>query len=201
MSAVSDDFNRADGSPGSNWQDMTWGLTITSNVLRYSAATWATSNMRWADTVSFLNDQYAQCNVGCDGGWSAAPLAYNNRAGVLVRGSGNSVATGKWYMNIVGNSGVANAMIIVKCTAENTYTQLGSDGDAPLNPALINIKAQATILEAGYDGDAYITTEDSSLTSGSPGVGSYWPAGSGNSQPYWDNFLAYDIAYFLPIKN
>src|SRR5437016_10980817 len=57
-----DDFNRADGSLGANWADVSdGGLAISSQVVAGTAAAGVSGDMRVAE--SYTSDQYSQVEV------------------------------------------------------------------------------------------------------------------------------------------
>src|SRR5215471_17027737 len=97
MTAVSDNFQRANGPLGTNWSNWSWsgatGAQINSNAAVSAGSSGTTSGGVWAANT-FANNQFAQITLG------AVPTG-SDWVGVTVRqtstGSGGYLAL--WFAN------------------------------------------------------------------------------------------------------
>jgi hypothetical protein len=165
---ATDNFNRANGAPGSNWALVSGTLfSIDSNVALFSQGVICLA--KWAAN-SFGADQYAQVvlvnphnSTGLDGIGS----------GVALRLSG---APTNGYV-IVAGSGGGTIRSIVSGTSSilTTWTAAGSDNDLLYAEIIGTV---LTVKRAGVTVKTYDTAGDASpIASGSAGL-AHWPTPS-----------------------
>lgn len=151
---AADNFNRSDGALGSNWTGITSfsGMEIVSNEARtgeggYKFAFW--------NAEGFGDDQYSE---------AVARNGTNAESGVIVR----AIAEDKCYFfDFSTNSG--NAFLFV---LDGSFTLLQSFGAVASVGDLLKIEAIGNAIKCYVNGvQVGTTTNDSTLASGSPGIG------------------------------
>lgn len=170
---ATDNFNRADGSPGANWTAVTLaaqsgGMTIVSNALgsvidNYGAAIWT------ADTLA--NNQYAQ----------AVLTPYASYCGPVVRASAGLDGY-MWNPNF----GADGRLYRVD---DGGLTQLVSGLSIPANGSTCRLEAESSTLRV-YDDGAQVGTDTTDATYAS-GTGGLW---AGGSYYFNDDFEMGDLA-------
>ncbi len=113
--AGSDNFNRANGSLGPNWTDISdGGLAITSQAVAGTAGSGISGDIRTAETYS--SDQYSQVEV------TSTQLTGSQWIGPAVRAQngGQNAYVGAYYWN-----NGSPVLMLFKRSAGN-WTQLGS---------------------------------------------------------------------------
>src|SRR6266481_584540 len=111
----SDDFNRANGSLGANWTDVSdGGLVISSQAVAGTAAAGVSGDIRTGQ--SFASDQFSQVQV------TSAQLTGGQWIGPMVRAQNGGLNA---YVGIYfWNSGNPDLMLF-KRTGGSNWTQLG----------------------------------------------------------------------------
>lgn len=145
-----DNFNRADGSLGSNWTDVT-ALAISSNKV-----TGSTGSACLGVTVPALPTAagYAQLTITTGGGGSSSQ-------GVMIRMPGGTTQTG--YLWRYSGSGATQLFVV----SASTYTAIGSPYSATLTaPFTLRIEAQGSTIRGYVDGVQRQSTTDATNSSG-----------------------------------
>jgi hypothetical protein len=160
-STASDDFNRANGSLGSNWTDMAeGGMAISSDAVSGGNGNGNTGDMWSANT--FNSDQFSQIEL------TGTQLTGGQWIGVTVRAQsgGQDGYTGLYFWNY-GNS----MLMLFKRTGGN-WTQLG--GSVPTGPlaggTVLEVEASGSTISMLENGSQVITATDTSITGGAPGI-------------------------------
>ncbi len=158
---ASDDFDRADGTLGANWADISdGGLTITSNQAAGTNAS-GSSGDTWTATT-FSSDQYSQIDV------TANALTGNQWIGAAVRSqnSGQDAYVGVYHWNY-GSPGLQ-----LWRRHNGGWTQLGATYNTAALPAgtHLQIEAVGPAISLLENGTTRITATDTELTGGAPGV-------------------------------
>jgi hypothetical protein len=163
---ASDDFNRTDGSPGSNWTQTNTDagtMAIATNQIQPGNSL-GPSSMVWAGAGSFNNNQYAKLKL------TAITFGDNNYGiGVTVRASNDLTTTRDHYFFIAGTSGLGT----LGKTVNGTVTTLHSATVGWATNDTIELEAEGTTVRAMKNGVALggsFTVTDTSLSTGKPGV-------------------------------
>ena len=173
---AADDFNRADGSLGPNWSDISdGGLVISSQVVTGTVG--QVSGDIWS-AQAFGSDQYSQDEVTSaqlTGGQWVGP-------GVRLQNGGQNGYVGFYYWNF----GSPELMLFKR--SGGGWAEIGG-GAYPVSPLAAGAKIQVTAVGSKIslllNGTAVISVTDTSFTGGSPGIVSYgnptadnWSGGS-----------------------
>ena len=171
---AADNFNRANGSLGPNWTDISdGGLTIISQAVAGTASTGVSGDI-W-NAATFTGNQYSQVAI------TSTQLTGTQWIGPMVRAqnSGRSAYVGfyKW------NNG-SPIMQLFKRSGSNgsVWTQLGSTyNSGPLAAGtLLQVKAVGSTISLLLNGVQRISATDTSLSGGAPGIMSYGTGQVGN---------------------
>lgn len=188
---ASDDFNRVNGSVGSNWlyiRDTDWQPAPPS-IVSNAVVPGATGNnyqvIRWAGTGTFANDQYAKITIG---GLTWQDSSY--RVGVVVRCSADLNAAADYYAFWVQDDASSNRTSKLVKVVNGTATELDSRTSAWANGDTISLEASGTTISAYKNDTLMFSVTDTSLTTGKPGL---MAAGSG-SVPTADNWEGGDVS-------
>src|SRR5262245_29999180 len=161
----SDDFNRADGSLGANWADVSdGGLAISSQVVAGTAAAGVSGDMRVAE--SYTSDQSSQVEV------TSTQLSGGQWIGPMVRAQGGGLSA---YVGIYYWNNGSPVLQLFKRSGVNSWTQLGSTYNSGALAAGTQLKVTAVGSTISFlqNGAARITATDTSFTGGAPGIMSY----------------------------
>jgi len=166
---ATDDFNRANGSLGSNWTAMADGaMTISSQVAVGNSG--QTGDTRTAET--YTSDQYSQIQV------TSAQLSGGQWIGTAVRSknAGQDLYTGLYFWNFG-----SPLLMLFKRTGGN-FSQLGASFSTSALPAGATLKLTATGSTISFllNGSPAVTVTDTSLTGGAPGIMAYGPVALDN---------------------
>ena len=168
--AGSDDFNRADGSLGANWTDISdGGLSISSQATVGSSA--GVAGDIWTGQT-YAGDQYSQVEV------TSTQLTGGQWIGPAVRAQNGGQDT---YLGIYfWNSGSPQLRLYER--SAGTWTQLGgSYNSGPLAAGtqlkLVAVGSEISLLQ---DGVVRIAVTDNSLTGGAPGIMAFGAATADN---------------------
>ena len=196
---ATEDFNRADGSMGSNWAHLYPGWAdadIVSNTIHAADATNEQSS-RWVGAGSFTDDQYAKVFLATGSrGWDTDSY----RIGVMVRASGDTDGNRDFYAAYMCNDAdVGNACTtrLVKMS-NGTETTLASTSIAWANGDSISLEVRTVGGNAelkAFRNDAQIgalahTDSSSPFTTGLPGL---YLQGS-SSRPIGDDWSAGNVS-------
>lgn len=172
---ATDDFNRANGSLGANWGnvDTNGGFgepTITSNAVTGQSGWGNGASAGRYTAATFGADQYSQAVLGGLGFFGA-----DIGAGVIVRASADQDAAKDYYGLRVLDDGASTRTIRIGKYVNGTWTQLTTTTATVGNGDTIRLEVDSTgpaNLRAYINGTivSALTTTDSSLTSGQPGV-------------------------------
>jgi hypothetical protein len=160
-SSASDDFNRADGSLGSNWTDISDGpLAISSQTVTGTVASGTSGDIRTGE--SYDSNQYSQLEV------SATQLTGNQWIGpaVRVQASGQLAYVGIYNWN----SGNPELMLFERNGA--TWTQLGNTYNSGPLAAGTKLKLMVVGHTIAFlqDGVERIAAAATDLAGGAPGI-------------------------------
>ncbi len=170
--SVSDNFNRANGTLGAGWTDMTnGGLAISSQVVKGTKASYS-GDIRTGEAYS--SDQSSQIEV------TATQLSGGMWIGPAVRAQngGQSLYTGIYFWN----SGNPELMLFKRISGN--WTQLGASYQSGALAAgtQLNLSVTGSSLSFSAGGVVRITATDTTLTGGAPGIIAY-------SSPTGDNWV------------
>jgi hypothetical protein len=183
---ATDNFTRADASTlGSNWTNTdssSWG--ISSNQAHCTA----TGGDSFAFTVwnanAFPNDQYSQITIS-----SLAALT-----GLICPGVRMSLSAETSYFC----QELSNTLYIVKMVA-GSNTNLTSGSYTPAVGDVIYLSAVGTTLTAKVNGTTVLTTTDSSISSGSAGMGGLFIGNSTLVTPWTGGNFVSSVKHRLPL--
>ncbi len=160
---VSDDFNRADGSLGSAWTDMSdGGLAISSQMVTGTNASYS-GDIRTGE--SYTADQYSQIEVTStqlSGGQWVGP-------GVRAQSGGQNLYLGIYFWNN------GNPQLRLYKRLGGNWTQLGASfSTGPLAAgSQLRLTAVGSTLAFSLNGTVAITATDTDLNSGNPAIMAY----------------------------
>lgn len=170
MASFSDDFNRADGSPGAGWVQVSGAWTIISQQL--SSGTTGTTVVLRAATAMATSDNFAQVTI-------AATTSASQ--GVWCRG--DSTLTSGYA---VRNNGTNWALFSV---TGGTFTSIGTYAAAAVAGDVVKIQAVGSTITVYINGVSRISVTNTAVTTGtSVGIRS-----DVNSALRYDNFTAGDV--------
>ena len=160
----SDSFNRANGSLGPNWTDVSdGGLAIVSQAAAGTASAGISGDIRTAE--SYTSDQYSQVAV------TSTQLTGGQWIGPMVRAQngGQSAYVGIYYWN-----NGSPVLMLFKRSGGN-WTQLGSTyTSGPLAAGTqLRVQAVGSAISFLQNGVQRISATDTSLSGGAPGIMSY----------------------------
>lgn len=150
---VSDTFNRSNGPLGANWTTTSGTFAISSNTAVVTAITGSYALAAYTGST-FGSNQYAQATFLGGGSWGG---------GMCVRCS-NSAVTGYILFGIAGTSS-----LITKLVA-GVATNLVTGGPGFNIGDILRLEVTGTTITAYQNGVAILTTSDSSISSGYPGL-------------------------------
>ena len=189
MASFSDDFNRANGSLGSNWSNVTSfsAMQISSNAANAGSVAKCMAAVN-TSTVTFANDHSAQITVGNIGSF--------DYVGLLVRVSGG---TG-YGVQIDGRTGNSNNTLF-RFAGGVITSNLGTGSLTATAGDTLKLVASGTTIALYKNGSLVDSVTDATYASGQPGILSDF----GNSNVgIVDDFVGLDItasAAFLGINN
>jgi hypothetical protein len=160
----SDDFNRADGSLGPNWADISdGGLAIASQAVAGTSGSVVTGDIRTAE--SYASDQYSQVEVTSTqltGGQWIGPA-------VRVQNGGQNAYVGIYNWN----NGSPDLMLFKR--SGSNWTQLGGtyNSGALIAGTQLQVKAIGSTISFVQNGVQRISATDTSLSGGAPGIMSF----------------------------
>ena len=156
--APSDDFNRPNGSLGSNWAAMSDGaLSISSQAVLGTSAT--AGDIRTAET--YTSDQSSQIEL------TPTQLSGGQWVGPAVRAQ----TGGDTYVGIYFWNNGSPQLRLYKRKA-GTWTQLGSSYNSGPLPAgtKLQLSAAGSTISFLQDGVTRVATTDASISGGAPGI-------------------------------
>src|SRR5215813_4166926 len=179
----SDDFNRANGSLGAGWADVSdGGLAIAGQAAAGTASAGVSGDIRTGE--SYPSDQYSQVQV------TSTQLSGGQWIGPMVRAQNGGLNA---YVGIYNwNNGSPNLMLFRR-SGVNTWTQLGATyNSGPLAAgATLQVSAVGSAISFLLNGVQRISVTDTSLSGGGPGIMSFgtgqvdnWSGGSAGSKTY-----------------
>src|ERR1700722_18046595 len=177
--SVSDNFNRANGTLGAGWTDMSdGGMAISSQVVVGTKSSYS-GDIRTGET--YLSNQSSQIEV------TSTQLSGGQWIGAAVRAQN---AGQNLYLRLYfWNNGNPELMLFKRISG--SFTQLGSSSfqGALAAGTQLNLSVSGSTLTFSQNGVARITATDTSLTGGAPGIMAYgaptgdnW-VGTGTSGP------------------
>lgn len=179
MASFSDNFNRADGSLGANWETLTGSseLVIFSNIVRSDTAGPRSAAAVSTATASFTADHEAQCVF--------VALGSNDYAGPGVR---MSAAGGTGYV-LRSDGGNAGGRRIHRYD-NNTITSIGLVNVPLIANDVVRLRASGSLISV-YVNDVLIdSVTDTTYTTGQPGL---FYDFQNNRATQLDNFYATDL--------
>ena len=168
---ASDNFNRANGSLGANWTDMTvGGLAISNDAVVGTQAAGNSGDIYTGTT--FGSDQFSQIEV------TSTPIGGGQWIGPAVRAQngGQDLYVGICLLND-GNPELELFKLL-----DGNWTELGSAYPTGTLAAgtILNLTVTGSTLSFSENGAVEITATDTSLTGGAPGIMAYSTATAGN---------------------
>ncbi len=160
---VTDTFNRANGSLGPNWTDMSdGGLAISSQVVVGTSSGYS-GDIRTGETYSSdQSSQIALTSTQLTGGQWIGPA-------VRAQNGGQSLYLGLYWWN----NGNPELMLFKRTSG--AWTQLGStDASGPLAAGTqLTLSASGSSLTFAENGAVVISATDTTLSGGAPGIMTY----------------------------
>jgi hypothetical protein len=193
---TTDDFDRADGSLGPDWTDMTdGGLAISSQQVVGTSSSYS-GDIRTAET--YASDQYSQIEI------TSTQLSAGQWIGVAVRAQngGQDLYLGLYFWND------GDPVLMLFKRIDGGWTQLGSTygTGALIAETQLQLSATGSNLTFSENGVALITASDTSLTGGAPGIMAYgtptaddWSGGDSSSLLPPADSPEVPVAILLPI--
>ena len=186
---VSDDFNRADGSLGPNWTDISdGGLAITSQAAAGTAGSGISGDIRTGE--SYTSDQYSQVEV------TSTQLTGGQWIGPMVRAQtgGQNAYVGAYYWN----NGSPDLTILRR--SGGSWTQLGATYNCGPLAAGTQLKLMAVGSTIAFmeNGVERIAAGDTSLSGGAPGIVSY---GTGQADNWSGGTAGFEVHYLSTDAN
>ena len=168
---VSDDFNRANGSLGADWTDMSaGGLAISNDAVVGTNETGNSGDIYTGE--AFGSDQFSQIEL------TSTQLSGGQWVGPAVRAQdgGQDLYVGIYFWN----NGYPELMLFK--LLNGNWTELGSVYATPALPAgtLLNLTVTGSTLSFSENGAVEITATDTSLTGGAPAIMAYGTPTAGN---------------------
>jgi hypothetical protein len=177
----SDDFNRANGSLGADWTDMSFGgLAISNNAVIGTQSSADSGDIYAAET--FGGDQFSQIAV------TSTQLSGGQWIGPAVRAQdgGEDLYVGIYWWNY------GNPELLLFKRVNGNWTLLGSASNPTGSLAAgtqLNLTITGSTLSFSENGVVEITATDSSLTGGAPAIMAYdtptatdWSGGDNSSE-------------------
>ena len=161
---ASDSFDRANGSLGPNWADISdGGLAISGDAAAGTAASGVTGDIWNAST--FSGDQFSQFTLTSTQPSGAQWIG----AAVRAQSGGQSAYVGIYFWN----SGSPELLLFKR--SGSSWTQLGSAfNSGPLAAGTqLEVTAVGSVISVLENGSVKITANDASITGGSPGILSF----------------------------
>src|SRR5689334_19991755 len=182
---ASDNFNRANGSLGANWTNISdGGLAITSQAVAGTASAGVSGDIRTAAGESYPGDQYSQVEV------TATQLTGGQWIGPMVRAQNGGLNA---YVGIYFWNNGSPVLQLFKRSGSNSWTQLGGtyNSGALAAGTQLQVTAVGSTISFLQNGVTRISAADTSLTGGAPGIMSYgtgqvdnWSGGTAGSATY-----------------
>lgn len=178
---ISDNFNRPDGSLGSNWTTVTGASAPAISGDQVTAGTNSTPNAAYWSADSFTNDQYAQAQ------FTTPEVSGQYGPGVAVRLSASGHGYFLWYGN------TDNTVTIFRMDSPGNIVTLKQSGTLTISTTdTWRLEADGSYLFAYQNGNLVLQAIDSHYTSGSPGIWLYnntndldnWAAGDSTPPSY-----------------
>jgi hypothetical protein len=160
---VTDNFNRADGSLGSNWVDSPsfTGLSVISNTAGTAASAWSMAYWNPA-TNTFANDQTASVKCG--------PQTGTNYMGPIVRHQ-PGVSSGYFVFRNPG-SGPSGGPYLYRLD-NGAFTLLSTPAVIVLVGDTLGLGIVGSVLTIYVNGSSAATFTDTTYTSGQPGIAAF----------------------------
>lgn len=157
--AISDNFNRADGSLGSNWTTPTGASAPAISGNQVTAGSPGVANAAYWSANSFTNDQYAQAQ------FTTAEVSGQYGPGIAVRLN----ASGQGYLLWYGNAD--NTVTIFRMdSATNLVTLKQSAALTIATSDTWRLEADGGYLSAYQNGTLVLQAIDDHYSSGHPGI-------------------------------
>lgn len=173
---ATDDFNRPNGSLGSNWGQIGQFAHFGEECVIHNQRVDVSGAARWIGAGAFTANQYAKAKVFSLDAWNA------HVAGVLVRGSADQGANRDHYYYYVQGAFTGSYTTALAKVVNGSVTILddtpgtvawNADNDS------IEIEAEGTAIRGFRNGVELHSATDSDLTTGSPGLLVYGGSGNG----------------------
>lgn len=177
MATFTDDFNRANGSVGANYDHINSGVVISTNRFNGGAIGRSYSIVK-TSTASFAANQSAQITI--------PTVSSFDFAGVCVR---FNAGTTSGYMLLT--DGRSNTACRIYRVDTGTPTMIGGANVPVVNGDILKLDITGTTLTASVNGATIDTVVDATYASGQPGV--MYDFQNGNNT-FGDSFGATDGA-------
>ena len=171
VTTASDNFDRANGSLGSNWTDMAdGGLAISSDAVTGTNASGMSGDMWSAD--AFGSDQFSQIEL------TGTQLSGGQWIGATVRAQdgGDDNYTGLYFWDY------SNPELMLFKRSGGNWTELG--GAVPTGPlaagTVLEVDASGSTISLLENGSQVITATDTSITGGAPGIMAFGTSTAGD---------------------
>ena len=165
---VGDDFTRANGPVGPNWQDLAEdAMFVSGNELVVDPADPADNPFAggYWKANSFTPNQFSQARIAADSGSDVHEL--------LLRASGDSITNRQWYQVYWDGSGKLQAGFFANNPSfpGSLYRDIGPAVFLQKNAGdILRFEVVGPTLNVYVNGALQISTSDAVLTSGSPGI-------------------------------
>ena len=168
---AADDFNRADGSLGSNWTAVSSGGLAVSSQVAVGTSSGGETGDTWTGS-SFGGDQFSQITL------TSAQLSGGHWIAAMVRAQSNGLTeyAGLYFWNY-GNP----ELMLFKRTSGN-WAQLGGVYSSGVLPAGTQLQVRAVGLTISFveNGVQRLSVTDAGITAGAPGIMAYGTTAADN---------------------
>lgn len=192
---ASDDFNRANGPVGSNWQyirETTWQgnpPSVVSNVVNASASGAHYQVLRWNGAGVFTDNQSATVKIGGLGYYGS-----DYRVGVVVRCSADLNTAADYYAYWVQADAPTSFTSKLVKVVNGVESVLNSSSVSWVNGDTEKLEVEGSTLRVIRNTTQILSLSDNSITTGKPG---FLIAGSG-AVPNLDNWEGRNIGLAPP---
>jgi hypothetical protein len=189
MTAISDDFNRADaGNLGANWTQISGTISLSTNTA-HSADSPPEHLVRHVTDLA-TSDHFAQADLNGTDGVSVHAVEVR----VNVPGT-DTAANQSCYMGRHNSTGTPQWEIFKRVAG--AFTSIGSVSQSQSFPYTLKLSANGSTIAVFAGATGKLAVTDTAVTTGTR-VGMRSNTGGAGVIHIWDNFLAADLRNALP---
>ena len=151
--SATDDFNRA--SIGTDWTTLTNQSTLTINSSTLVAGSSSGRNGMYYNATTFTDDQSSQITITTN---------HDNNCGPAVRMSASAETA---YVAVMS---IAASTVTLRKLSAGTFSDITSVSETCANGDTLKISVSGTTLTVDHNGSQIISTTDSDISTGQPGI-------------------------------